>query len=87
MIDLTHNRHTGFALIHDDETLRKARRVLIGRDGDIRLIEASGRLRRLSRKVPTDLIAQIRTFAAMPLIQVRGTHAVAVDTISIFAAL
>jgi hypothetical protein len=85
MIDLIHNRHTGFALVHDDDTLRGARRALIGRDGDIRLIEASGKLRQLNRKIPVDLLAQIRAFATMPLIQVRGMHAVSVGTIAIFA--
>lgn len=86
MIDLIHNHQTGFALIHDEDTLRAARRALIGRDGDIRLIESSGRLRRLTNKVPADLVAQIRTLVAMPLIQVRGVHTVHVSTISIFSA-
>lgn len=87
MIDLIHNHQTGFALIHDDDTLRGARRALIGRDGSIRLIQASGRLRRLPHKVPADLLDQIRTFIAIPLIQVRGVHAVDVSTISIFSAI
>lgn len=87
MIDLIHNRQTGFALVHDDDALRDARRVLIGRDGDLRLIEASGRLRHLTQKVPADLLAQIRAVASMPLIQVREMHAVSVSTIEIFTAL
>lgn len=87
MIDLIHNGQTGFALVHDDDTLRDARRVLIGRDGELRLIESSGRLRHLTQKVPADLLAQIRTFATMPLIQVRDMHAISVSTIEIFATL
>lgn len=86
MIDLIHNRRTGFALVHDDDSLRDARRALIGRDGGIRLVESSGRLRRLPRPIPSDLLDEMRAAAAMPLIQVRGMHAVAVGTVAIFAA-
>ncbi len=87
MIDLIHNRHTGFALVHDEDSLAGARRAMIGRDGEVRLVESSGRLRRMARKIPVDLVGQIRRCAAMPLIQVRGMRAVSTGSIDIFAVV
>jgi hypothetical protein len=86
MIDLVHNRHTGFALVHDEDSLAGARRAMIGRDGEVRLIESSGRLRRLARRIPADLAREMRGCAAMPLIRVRGLHAVETGSIEIFTA-
>ena len=87
MIDLVHNPVTGFALLYDEERLDGARKALVSRDGRISLTEATGRLRILAKKIPVDLLPELRKAVTVPFIRVRGMHAVAVDTISVFIAV
>lgn len=87
MIDLIHNKATGFALLHDEERLDGAPKAMVSRDGRLTVTEASGRMRVLPKKIPLDLLPELRKATAVPFIRVHGMHAVNVGTISVFIAV
>lgn len=87
MIDLIHNTATGFALLHDEERLDGARRAMVSRTGRLSLTDAAGRLRILARKIPAELLPDLRKATSVPFIRVHGMHAVNVGTISVFIAV